>query len=739
MLTLDDFFHLPAVDTYVEQWGAAEPGLTIIAGLDPRPVAVPAGRAGFLPSGRSTIARIALRELFNRHSTLRGVVIATDEHVLRSARRLKDRVEAWPVKGSFTYPSRIADAMRRRAGVIVLDSLMTESAPAALDAAAKGSRVIAQLDTVFRGANVARHLLDLGVIPEQLAALAWVITVQRLPALCTCKKPTSDDDLALLRERYAALVETEPETCCSLPVGCPVCQQTGYYGDVMAFDVFRTESPFRLSQPSQFPMEAYVLRLAELGYVAPEDALQFEARQFHRTYNLLVASEQALTESKTRLEGKLLQLETANRVLEQRTEALFSLQEMGQALIGSTELDDLADKVCRRARDLCGADRAILYVLRGTDEAEVLAGIGWPPDLRYQKLPAGDVFKPWSSTEPESYSHWPPGITPRHPDVAGFRLRAGVYVPLMAQDQPVGVMIVHSTHRNSFPPGELALLQTFANHAAFAIQRARLIQQLRLKITQLEAAQAELAQKERVERELELAREVQQSVLPSTFPAVDGYSFAARYESARMVGGDFYDVIALDDEHFGVVIADVSDKGIPAALYMALTRSLLLAEAHRALSPVEVLTNVNRLLLELGQPNMFVTVFYGIVNRRSRRLVYTRAGHDRPILARNGSLTELGGHGTMLGLLDPAMLGLSEEQLMLSPGDRLILYTDGVTDVLSADGTLFNRQQFIAMLRNHARHAPTDLCAAVFADLAAYQGDADQYDDTTLLVMAVEK
>ncbi len=123
-------------------------------------------------------------------------------------------------------------------------------------------------------------------------------------------------------------------------------------------------------------------------------------------------------------------------------------------------------------------------------------------------------------------------------------------MPLTAQDQRVGAMIVHSARKTSFGQAEVALLQTFANQAALAIQRTGLIEQLRAKIAQLEIAQVGLARKERMESELELARQVQQSMLPRTFPQVPGYQFAARNEPARQVGGDFYDVISLGDDHF---------------------------------------------------------------------------------------------------------------------------------------------------------------------------------------------
>ncbi|MBN1933772.1 MAG: PP2C family protein-serine/threonine phosphatase, partial [Anaerolineae bacterium] len=283
------------------------------------------------------------------------------------------------------------------------------------------------------------------------------------------------------------------------------------------------------------------------------------------------------------------------------------------------------------------------------------------------------------------------------------------------------------------------LLQTFANQAALAIQRAGLFEDLRAKIAQLEAAQVELAQKERMEHELALARQVQQSVLPRVFPVVPGYAFAAHNEPARQVGGDFYDVFRVDEHCFGLVIADVSDKGMPAALYMGLTRSLILAEARRECSPQAVLSNVNRLLLELGDSRMFVTVFYGVVDARTKRLVYVRAGHDRPLLLRGDQISSLGGQGTFLGVFEPEALRLTEEWIDLQPGDRLVLYTDGLTDVFTSEGQLFSLAHLKQLLQDCGGCALQTFCDAVFENLAAYRGSTDQFDDMTMLVMQVER
>jgi serine phosphatase RsbU (regulator of sigma subunit) len=321
--------------------------------------------------------------------------------------------------------------------------------------------------------------------------------------------------------------------------------------------------------------------------------------------------------------------------------------------------------------------------------------------------------------------------------VEGAVLRAGLYVRLVSQDRTVGVMVVHSTVKHAFTPGEVAMLQTFANQAAVAIQRAELVADLRAKIAQLEAAQVELAQKERMERELELARQVQQSVLPRTFPQLQGLRFAAWNEPARQVGGDLYDVIALDSNLVGIAIADVSDKGMPAALYMALTRSLLRAEARRARSPGDVLIGVNQLLLELGEPGLYVTIFYGIIDCTTHMLTYARAGHDRPLLLRAGSVEHLTGDGAALGLLDGSEFKLVEEQVYLLPGDRLVLFTDGMLDAQSPAQEMFGCERLRALLIALTGLAPDPFCRAVFASLADYRAGADPYDDMALLVMEV--
>jgi phosphoserine phosphatase RsbU/P len=255
---------------------------------------------------------------------------------------------------------------------------------------------------------------------------------------------------------------------------------------------------------------------------------------------------------------------------------------------------------------------------------------------------------------------------------------------------------------------------------------------------ELQEAQAALVEKERLERELELARELQQGILPDTFPAVPGVNFAARSLPARQVGGDFFDVIPFDDGRVGLVMADVSDKGITAALYMALTRSLLRAEARRSSSPRQVLLNVHDLLMEISRADMFVTVFYGVLDPQQGTLCYARAGHDRPLLVQpsTGQCQFLTSDGMMLGYVDEVVL--QEASVPLGPGDLLVLYTDGITNASSPASQFFSVEGLRDVVCSAAGLDALTLCNLVFDCVEEFQAGAAQYDDMALLVVAIE-
>ena len=252
----------------------------------------------------------------------------------------------------------------------------------------------------------------------------------------------------------------------------------------------------------------------------------------------------------------------------------------------------------------------------------------------------------------------------------------------------------------------------------------------------LKAAQAQLVKKERLERELEIAGEVQRSLLPSQFPHTPGYSYAARNVPARHVGGDLYDVIQVDDNHVGLLMADVSDKSVHAALIMAVTRTLYLAHARRSLSPAVVSQAVHVGLLEVSSTDdMFVTAFYGVVDLRSGKLRYVRAGQDRPLIfhAEGGPPLTLEAEGRFLGMLPD--LALEEREIWLNEGDVLVAYSDGVTDAINEQDESYGLERLVAMLSGLRGASADDICSAIFTDVFKFRGEAAAFDDITALVM----
>ncbi len=252
----------------------------------------------------------------------------------------------------------------------------------------------------------------------------------------------------------------------------------------------------------------------------------------------------------------------------------------------------------------------------------------------------------------------------------------------------------------------------------------------------LKLAQAELVKKERLERELEIAGEVQRSLLPSRFPATPGYSYAAHNVPARHVGGDLYDVIQVDDNHVGLLMADVSDKSVHAALIMAVTRTLFLSHARRSLSPAIVSQAVHAGLMEVSSTeDMFVTAFYGVLDLRSGRLRYVRAGQDRPLLyhGEGGEPLTLDAEGRFLGMLPD--LKLEEREVWLNSGDLLIAYSDGVTDAINERDEAYGLERLLALVSPMRVASATDICSAIFADVFKFRGGAAAFDDITALVV----
>ena len=253
----------------------------------------------------------------------------------------------------------------------------------------------------------------------------------------------------------------------------------------------------------------------------------------------------------------------------------------------------------------------------------------------------------------------------------------------------------------------------------------------------LKAAQAEIIEKEKLEKELEVARDIQQSILPQEFPQSPRLDFGARIVPMSAVGGDFYDFITLGDDRFGVAVGDVTDHGVPAALFMALTATLLRVEARRTVSPKNVLEEVNRLLLDMNEAGMFVTLLYGILDCKKNTFHYARAGHELPIVKDpHGEWENVGqAVGQPLGLFDEPLI---DEQTLDLPSDSLlVLYTDGVPNALDKHNQRFGLDNFLAAIAGEKNQPAQELCIQVLETMDAFRAGEDPYDDVTLVAVKI--
>lgn len=716
MLDLNAFQHLPQLDTLFDEITHADPGLIVVAGFEARPHL----ERDAVSSGRGSVFAILARQIFSADAHTRAAVVSEHkEGQLRLSARASDRVKLFSPNGEEEYVAALGRALNLGYPLVFAEKFSSECVADALQAAKRGRRIVTQMDTPLAGAWVARELRDAGQEDASLEGLRAVIAVRRLPMLCPeCKQPDG--------EFYRA-------------AGCEKCNGTRRRGEVSIFDVWRAEANRNpLETPSVLSFESYAFELARQGLLAQEDAQNLDMMLLYRTFHLLTASEKYTVDTTQALKSQVTELQVASRTHEQQYLASFALQQVGHKLLELDSVEELGAYICRRAHDLCGADRAVLYLLHHDQTAEIVALNGWDAHWLGQRVRFEDLFRASDVGEGHlPYAGYPPGIPTRTADQEGAYVRAGLRVPLVAQREVVGAMIFHSTIRKNFDARDGALLHALANAGAAAIQRADLIDSLREKIEQLEAAQQQIVQKERLERELELARTVQQNMLPHQFPLVPGAQFYARNEPARQVGGDFYDVFLLDVNQVGVVIADVSDKGMPAALFMALTRSLVRAEAQREASPERVLRRVHRLLLDLAEPTQFVTLFYGVLDLQTRSMTFVRAGHDYPLLVRADEVITLRGVGTVLGILEEQELILDEQHIQLQRGDRLVLYTDGMTDAFDKNEEFFGRQGMERVSRKYFSAPLEKMGDALFDAVTLHQGEAERFDDMTLLIVGL--
>jgi serine phosphatase RsbU (regulator of sigma subunit) len=438
-------------------------------------------------------------------------------------------------------------------------------------------------------------------------------------------------------------------------------------------------------------------------------------------------------------------IESAQLREAQQEEAYVSaaLLQVAQAVVSLSELDDVLGTIVRITPLLVGVEWCIIFLW--DEEREIYQpshayGVGHEVEqsLMESRYAPGDfplldamrqrgqlVAVP--SDRVEDYAACgdaglPPGFPIGFPDEGNPEACPLMAVPLAVKGDLLGAMLLEVAG----PPGRarerrIELITGIADQAALAVQNYWLHQ--------------EMTERSRLERELQLAREIQQAFIPQELPELPGWDLAGTWRAARQVAGDFYDLFELPGRRLGLVIADVADKGMPAALFMVLTRTLIRAAALENLSPAEALARVNNLLVPDARGGMFVTAFYAVLSLEAGVLTYANAGHNLPLVLRSegGAVEELERGGMALGVVEG--IDLTDRTLRLEPDDCLILYTDGVTEALSEEGLMFGKERLLGVLRTHQGRSAEEMMEGIVESVVSFVGDTPPSDDLTLVVL----
>jgi len=418
--------------------------------------------------------------------------------------------------------------------------------------------------------------------------------------------------------------------------------------------------------------------------------------------------------------------------------ASAALLQIAQAVVSLNDLDEILSAIIRIMPILVGVHRAALY--RWEAENEIFTAsqeYGFSEEEKFwltekefkpESFPLLDlarkenrlVFFPVETDEsPISWLGIRPEVQVKADVDDAERLLMAV--PLSIKNDQFGIMLVEEAEGSRrFRSRRIEIINGIAQQAALAIQNDLL--------------QQEMVVRERLETEVQLARQIQQTFIPQTLPRYSAWQLAARWRTARQVGGDFYDVIELPNGKLGLFIADVADKGMSAALFMALTRTLVRAAVNETGSPAEAMHRVNDQLLPDTQQGMFVTAVYGVLDVESGDFTFVNAGHNPPFWVKaNGDIEKLTRTGIALGVVEqPEMI---ERSISLMVGDRLLMYTDGLTEAFSPSGDMFGEERLIDVLRSLRDNTAEEILALVEDRLNEFSDPIPPADDLTMLVV----
>jgi phosphoserine phosphatase RsbU/P len=397
------------------------------------------------------------------------------------------------------------------------------------------------------------------------------------------------------------------------------------------------------------------------------------------------------------------------------------LAQISQRISSSLDLDELLDLIIDVLRSLVPYDAAGIYLLDRTGE-EIQRMVVYGYEFNTDQDAVLNLGRGATQLIRET------GVAIILRDLAQYPLyinvrgsaRSALVAPILSNNRLIGVFTLECNEQDVYTRNDLALFQRFAQQAALSIEKAQLHQAL--------------IEKNKLERELSIAREIQRSFLPRNEPPLSGFEVAGINLPSRLVSGDYYDFIKIVEGQWGLVIGDVSGKGIPASLIMASFRASLLAEIRNNYSIRTIMSKVNRLLWESTDANQFVTAFYGVLDESRRILTYCNAGHNPVLLIhQDGSWIKLETGGLILGAF--AHSTYQESYLEIRPNDVLLLYTDGVTEIYDHAEEEFGVDRLLELVKSHSQLSAKELTALVQQEILEFASDRTIQDDFTIVIL----
>jgi phosphoserine phosphatase RsbU/P len=437
------------------------------------------------------------------------------------------------------------------------------------------------------------------------------------------------------------------------------------------------------------------------------------------------------------------------KIQTEETRVFDFLHGLGEAFTGDIRLADLHRLVVEGAARILDAEGGALYIV-GKQGAALLPGfiskncpplVEVPEDtlkqaetspavlqsyLRLHAIEQGEgiVGTVWRDREPLFLS----GDDARLSALQGteHRTSSAMFCPLIYGEHNLGVIAVSNSSKGGrFSASDFSVFKAISEQSAFALCNA--------------IVYSEASEKRRLDIDLQVAQDIQRILLPASAPDVPGFQIAGVNIPAKQVSGDYFDYIKIDDTRHGVAIADVSGKGVPASLIMAMCRSVLRSKATGNTSPADVLHQVNRLIYPDIKEDMFISMAYMVIDTGTQKLTLSRAGHDAPLLysAKDTGVTKVNPPGMALGIdsgdvFDRITVDFSVE---LEQDDCLILYTDGVTEALDSKGDEFGMKRMIDCIRASASEGAAGIIKRLRDDLREFTGTCPQNDDITLIVI----